>query len=123
MAAVLPPHPSAPWAAAWPPAARPPKAPPPRKAASAAECGRLEQLPNVGPSIAADLRLIGVAEPAQLVGRDPLGLYQALAQATGKRQDPCVLDTFMAAVDFMQGGPARPWWAFTAERKQRYGVV
>ncbi len=123
MAAVMPPHPSAPWSPPWPAAARPPKAPPPRKAASAAECERLEQLPNVGPSITADLRLIGVAEPAQLVGRDPLALYRALAQATGKRQDPCVLDTFMAAVDFMQGGPARPWWAFTAERKQRYGVV
>ncbi len=122
MAAVMPPARSpavsAPWAAA-----RPPKAPPPRKAASAAECLRLEQLPNVGPSIAADLRLIGIAEPAQLAGRDPLALYQALAQATGKRQDPCVLDTFMAAVDFMQGGAAQPWWAFTAERKRRYGVV
>jgi Pathogenicity locus len=103
--------------------ARPPKAPPPRKAASAAECERLEQLPNIGPSIAADLRLIGVLHPAQLAEADALALYQALQAATGKRQDPCVLDTFMAACAFMRGGPTQPWWAFTAERKQRYGVV
>lgn len=102
---------------------RPPKAPPPRKAATAAECDRLEQLPNIGPSIAADLRLIGVLHPQQLATADALALYQALARATGKRQDPCVLDTFMAACAFMRGGPAQPWWAYTADRKQRYGVV
>ena len=103
--------------------ARPPKAPPPRKAATADECARLEQLPNIGPSIAADLRLIGVLHPQQLATADALVLYQALAQATGKRQDPCVLDAFMAACAFMRGGPAQPWWAYTADRKQRYGVV
>lgn len=102
---------------------RPPKAPPPRKAATAAECERLEQLPNIGPSIAADLRLIGILQPQQLATADALALYQALAHATGKRQDPCVLDTFMAACAFMRGGPAQPWWAYTADRKQRYGVV
>ena len=104
-------------------AARPPKAPPPRKAASAAECERLEQLPNIGPSIAADLRLIGIAHPQALAMADALQLYRALEQATGKRQDPCVLDTFIAACDFMRGGAAQPWWAYTAERKQRYGVL
>ncbi len=103
--------------------ARPPKAPPPRKAASADECERLEQLPNIGPSIAADLRSLGIGHPRELAGRDPLQLYQALSRLTGKRQDPCVLDTFMAATDFMAGGPARPWWSFTAERKARYGVL
>ncbi len=103
--------------------ARPPKAPPPRKAATADECQRLEQLPNIGPSIAADLRLIGIQHPAQLAQADAFALYQALQQVTGKRQDPCVLDTFLAACAFMRGGPAQPWWAFTAERKQRFGVV
>lgn len=102
---------------------RPPKAPPPRKAATAAECEQLEQLPNIGPSIAADLRRIGVLHPQQLTTADALALYRALAQATGRRQDPCVLDTFIAACAFMRGGAAQPWWAYTAERKQRYGVV
>jgi hypothetical protein len=29
----------------------------------------------------------------------------------------------MASCAFMRGGPAQPWWAYTAERKQRFGVV
>jgi len=104
-------------------AVRPPKAPPPRKAAVAAECQQLEQLPNIGPSIAADLRLIGVLHPQTLAQEDALQLYQALCRVTGKRQDPCVLDTLMAATDFMRGGPVRPWWDYTAQRKAQYGVV
>ncbi|MEO7337184.1 MAG: helix-hairpin-helix domain-containing protein [Caldimonas sp.] len=91
------------------------------KAAGAAECHELEQLPNIGPSLAADLRLIGIAYPAQLRGRDALQLYHALCTATGQRQDPCVLDTFMAATDFMDGAPAAPWWHYTARRKATFG--
>jgi hypothetical protein len=100
---------------------RPPKAPPPRKASSAAECEQLEQLPNIGPSIAADLRLIGVQHPQELAAQDALQLYRRLCSATGKRQDPCVLDTFIAATDFMRGAAPRPWWDYTAQRKALYG--
>lgn len=102
---------------------RPPKAPPPRKAATAAECERLEQLPNIGPSIAADLRSLGITHPRELASHDAFALYQQLCRNTGKRQDPCVLDTFMAATAFMRGEPARPWWSYTAERKRVYGAV
>lgn len=82
---------------------------------------RLEELPNIGPAMAADLRLIGIARPQQLIGQDPLQLYRALERQTGQHQDPCVLDTFMAVIAFMEGGPAQPWWAFTAQRKRVYG--
>jgi len=34
------------------------------KAATAADCVRLEQLPNVGPAMAADLRLLDIPVPA-----------------------------------------------------------
>jgi hypothetical protein len=105
------------------PLTRPPKAPPPRKARAADECEQLEQLPNIGPSIAADLRLLGLVHPRELAERDALQLYRALCTATGKRQDPCVLDTFMAACDFMRGAPPRPWWDYTAERKATHGVL
>ena len=104
-------------------AVRPPKAPPPRKARTADECQSLEQLPNIGPAIAADLRRLGVEHPGQLATLDALQLYQQLCRSTGKRQDPCVLDTFMAAIDFMRGSLAKPWWDYTALRKQRYGAV
>jgi hypothetical protein len=93
------------------------------KACSAAECERLEQLPNIGPSLAADLRRLGIVHPRELAARDPFTLYRGLCQATGRRQDPCVLDTFIAVVDFMQGGPARPWWSYTAQRKSTYGKL
>lgn len=80
---------------------------------------RLEALPNIGPAMAADLRLIGIAHPRELAGRDPFVLYERLCAETGKRIDPCVLDVFMSVVDFMEGGEARPWWAFTARRKKK----
>ncbi len=93
------------------------------KAATADECQALEQLPNIGPALAADLRLIGIHTPADLRGKDAFVLYQKLCAATGQRQDPCVLDTFMAAVDFMRGAPAAPWWQYTAQRKALFGPI
>lgn len=83
----------------------------------------LEQLPNIGPSLAADLRRIGIHTPHDLREADGLQLYQRLCQATGQRQDPCVLDTFLAITDFMRGAPAAPWWTYTAGRKQRHGDI
>ena len=79
----------------------------------------LEQLPNVGPRIAADLRRLDIAAPADLKGRDPYELYDELCRRTKVRHDPCVLDTFIAAVRFMGGEPAKPWWTYTPERKRR----
>lgn len=79
---------------------------------------RLEDLPNIGKSIAADLGSIGVDHPGKLVGKDPFELYEALCAGKGKRIDPCVIDVFMAAVRFMEGGEPLPWWSFTGERKR-----
>ena len=93
------------------------------KAASAAECQALEQLPNVGPALAADLRSIGITHPRELRGKDPFVLYQRLCAVSGQRQDPCVLDTFMAATDFMAGAPPAPWWAYTPQRKLLFGQL
>lgn len=78
----------------------------------------LQQLCNVGPSIAGDLRRIGIAVPQDLCGQDPFQLYERLCEIDGQRHDPCVLDTFMSIVDFMNGKPAQPWWKYTARRKQ-----
>jgi hypothetical protein len=94
-----------------------------RKAASAVECEALEQLPNIGPALARDLRSIGVAHPRELAAHDGFALYRALCAKTGRRQDPCVLDTFLAATDFMRGAPAAPWWAYTARRKRQFEGV
>jgi hypothetical protein len=89
-----------------------------KKPAARTAFTELEQLPNVGPAVAADFRLLGVARPEDLIGRDPYAMFDELCRRTEQRHDPCLLDTFIAAVRFMGGEPARPWWAYTAQRKQ-----
>ena len=78
----------------------------------------LEELPNVGPAVAADFVRLGIRTPRELAGRDPYALYDELNRVTGMRHDPCVLDTFISVVRFMDGAPAQPWWKYTAERKR-----
>ena len=78
----------------------------------------LEDLPNVGKAVAADLRSIGIHKPGELVGQDPFAMYEQLGQVMGVRHDPCMLDVLISAVRFMEGGPPLPWWAFTAERNR-----
>ena len=77
----------------------------------------LVQIPNVGPATAGDLVRIGYSTPESLVNADAIELYQAICNKDGIRHDPCVLDVFMAAVDFMNGNPPKPWWKFTDLRK------
>ena len=93
------------------------------KASHAREAKSLEAIPNIGRSIAGDLRSLGIKQPRQLIGRDPHRLYLKLCRQTGTRQDPCVLDTFISAVRFMEGAPVRPWWRYTAERKKNFGSL
>ncbi len=81
----------------------------------------LTDLPNVGPSIAGDLRLLGILQPAQLRGQDAFALYERLCAKTGVRHDPCVIDAFLSITHFMAGGKPKPWWEFTAQRKRLVG--
>ena len=81
--------------------------------------GRLEDIPNIGKSIAADLHGLGIMTPSQLVARDPLETYLALGGAMGKRHDPCVFYTLLAARHYLQSGESVSWWKFTEEGKQR----
>ena len=57
------------------------------------QIARLEDIPNVGPAVAADLRRLGITTPAELPERDPYALYDDLCRITGQRHDPCLLDT------------------------------
>lgn len=82
------------------------------------DIARLEDIPNVGLAVSADLRQLGITTPADLPGRDPYAMYDDLCRITGQRHDPCLLDTFIAAVRFMEGAPKKPWWKYTAERKR-----
>jgi Pathogenicity locus len=42
-----------------------------------------------------------------------------LCSIDAKKHDPCVRDVFAAVVSYAEGSPARPWWEFTPERKER----
>ena len=90
------------------------------KALTASQAVKLQHIPNIGPAMVQDFTALGITRPAQLNGADPLALYQRLCRITGTRHDPCVLDTLISAVRFMEGEPARPWWHYTAERKERH---
>ena len=80
---------------------------------------RLTDIPNIGKAMERELHLLGINHPADLVGRDPYLLYEMLCEVTQVRHDPCVLDVFISAVRYMEGGPPKKWWEFTEERKKR----
>jgi hypothetical protein len=91
-----------------------------RNSRTARVIATLEDLPNVGKAIADDFRALGIHKPAQLKRKEPYTLYDRLNRVTGVRHDPCLLDTFIAVTRFVDGGPARPWWTYTAERKRKF---
>ncbi|HOW97076.1 MAG TPA: helix-hairpin-helix domain-containing protein [Kiritimatiellia bacterium] len=74
----------------------------------------LQAIPGVGPSIAADLRSLGVTRVRDLEGRDPQRLYDALVRRTGAPVDRCVLYVFRCAVYFAGHSRHDPeklkWW-------------
>ena len=79
----------------------------------------LTAIPNVGPAIARKLLALDIRGVDDLRGQDPEELFDRLCAQDGRRHDPCLLDTFVAAVDYADGGPPRPWWEFSRERKAR----
>ena len=79
---------------------------------------KLTDLPNIGKAGAADLQLLGITLPSDLIGQCPYAMHKALCDKTGVRHDPCVIDVFISITRFMAGEDARVWWDYTAERKQ-----
>ena len=87
------------------------------KAMHAEQVQKLTDIPNIGVSIAQDLIGLGIKAPEAVKSMDPLATYDALRTPMGERHDPCLLDTFMAAHAFMNGGSRQPWWNFAGQRK------
>lgn len=73
----------------------------------------LQRIPGVGPSIAADLRRLGIRRIADLKGRSPERLYARMCRENGP-QDRCLLYVFRCAVYYAstpRPSPARlQWW-------------
>jgi Pathogenicity locus len=81
----------------------------------------LLDLISIGPAMVRDFKLLGVESVAQLARQDPQKLYEKLCRITGRRQDPCVLDTFCAGVAQARN-PRLPaeqcqWWYWSRRRK------
>jgi len=81
---------------------------------------KLDKLPNIGKAIAKDLQSIGLDHPRKLIGKNSFELYEELCTKSGQNHDPCVIDVFLSAIHFMEGGEPFPWWSFTDERKKHF---
>ncbi|MCJ8321064.1 MAG: helix-hairpin-helix domain-containing protein [Colwellia sp.] len=79
---------------------------------------KLTDLPNIGKAGAADLELLGIDKPEDLVGHDPYKMYERLCLLTSSKHDPCVIDVFISVTCFINGDEPKAWWDYTAERKR-----
>jgi pathogenicity locus Cdd1 protein len=82
---------------------------------------QLAELISIGPAMLRDFERLGIRSVAQLARQNPQRMYARLNRATGERQDPCVLDTFCAAVAQARN-PRLPteqcqWWYWSRKRK------
>lgn len=84
--------------------------------AKASRRDELQRIPGVGPSIAADLRKIGITRITDLNGRSPQTMYERSNQLRGVVQDRCLLYVFRCAVYFAETPRPDPkkldWWAW-----------
>ena len=79
----------------------------------------LSQLRNIGKAMRQDFELLNIRNVAQLAKQDANKLYARIQTLTGSRHDPCVWDTYAAAIHQAKTGEALPWWHFTKIRKAR----
>jgi len=86
---------------------------------------KFRDLVSVGPAIERDFEMMGIRNVAHLAKQNPRKMYDQLCALTGERHDPCVLDTFEAAVA-QAVNPRLPaekcqWWYYSRIRKARDG--
>lgn len=83
----------------------------------------LGRLVSIGPAMLRDFELLGIRSVPQLARRNPQSMYRDLCRITGERQDPCVLDTFCAAVAQARNPLLEPekcqWWYWSKLRKEK----
>ena len=75
---------------------------------------RLQEIPGIGPSIAADLIALGYFSVPDLADEDPQEMYDRLIVQEGKHVDRCVLYVFRCAVYYASTADRDPeklkWW-------------
>jgi len=80
----------------------------------------LRGIPGVGPSIAQDLRDLGISRVGELRGRDAEEMFTALCVLRGSKIDRCVLYVFRCAVYYATHERHDPdllkWWNWKDEK-------
>jgi hypothetical protein len=84
---------------------------------------QLKDLISIGPAMLRDFEKLNIKTVFELSQKNPLSLYEKLSKLSGFRQDPCVLDTFSAAVAQARN-PRLPkeqcqWWYWSRIRKKK----
>ena len=87
----------------------------------------LQVIPGVGPSIARDLRALGITRVEQLRGRSPERLYVESNTLRGVTQDRCLLYAFRCAVYYASEPRPKPrllkWWNWSDKNLAAKGAA
>lgn len=74
----------------------------------------LRKIPGIGPSISMDLHAIGIFKIEDLIGKDPMDLFEQSNRIAGIVQDRCLLYVFRCAVYYAETKNPDPeklkWW-------------
>jgi hypothetical protein len=86
---------------------------------------QLKDLLSIGPAMLKDFERLGIKSVPQLAKQKPIKMYERLQRLSGKHMDPCVLDSFEAAVAQARN-PRLPaekcqWWYWSRKRKSPAG--
>jgi hypothetical protein len=86
---------------------------------------QLKDLISIGPAMLKDFERLGIKSVPQLAKQKPIKMYERLQRLQGARMDPCVLDSFEAAVAQARN-PRLPaekcqWWYWSRKRKSPAG--
>ena len=86
---------------------------------------QLKDLISIGPAMLRDFEQLGIKSVPQLARQKPFKMYERLQRLRSERMDPCVLDTFEAAVAQARN-PRLPaekcqWWYWSRKRKAPAG--
>lgn len=82
----------------------------------------LEEIPGVGPQIAANMEALGIRQPADLAGRAPEELYRLDCLRKGYQEDRCALYLWRAAVyyaDHEVRDPKKVQWPYWKDKVYR----
>ncbi len=95
---------------------------PPARCAEIAALADFQRLGSIGLEMARDFVQLGFRRVGDLVGEQPVELYERLQRLTRSKQDPCVEDALRCAIAQAEEpslpSELRDWWHWTSVRGQ-----